>query len=137
MEGFHYPEWVQKMEYRELGRTGMKVSKLSFGCATLTSAFYGFLSFFHVIVYLNFLNNSSLASWMRTKELKLSTKQSNEELILSIQPHLMQSESHENQKQWLEKPSGGYLEKPIIFRHKLVVSIALNRSSSITAMKEQ
>lgn len=39
--GFHDETWVRKMEYKELGKTGMKVSKISIGGATFTSAFYG------------------------------------------------------------------------------------------------
>ncbi|XP_011684975.1 PREDICTED: L-galactose dehydrogenase-like isoform X2 [Wasmannia auropunctata] len=35
VEGFHDPEAVKAMEYKELGKTGMLVSKLSFGCGPL------------------------------------------------------------------------------------------------------
>ncbi|KYM96382.1 PREDICTED: L-galactose dehydrogenase-like [Cyphomyrmex costatus] len=35
VEGFHDPEAVKAMEYKELGKTGMFVSKLGFGGATL------------------------------------------------------------------------------------------------------
>lgn len=39
-KGFHDEELCKKMEYRELGRTGLRVSKLSLGTGTLSS-FYG------------------------------------------------------------------------------------------------
>ncbi|KAJ7381281.1 hypothetical protein OS493_001399 [Desmophyllum pertusum] len=39
VEGFHYVESVQKMKYQPLGRTGMAVSKLSFGASSLGSVF--------------------------------------------------------------------------------------------------
>ncbi|XP_059609265.1 uncharacterized protein LOC132256746 [Phlebotomus argentipes] len=40
VEGFHDEASVRKMEYRQLGRTGLSVSKISLGTGTL-SAFYG------------------------------------------------------------------------------------------------
>jgi L-galactose dehydrogenase len=45
VEGFHYEEEVRRMEYRQLGKTHMKVSKISIGGATLCSSFYGKLDF--------------------------------------------------------------------------------------------
>lgn len=41
VKGFHYEDQVRKMEYRQLGKTHMKVSKISIGGATLCSSFYG------------------------------------------------------------------------------------------------
>lgn len=41
VKGFHKDEWVRKMKYVPLGNTGMVVSKISIGAATLCSAFYG------------------------------------------------------------------------------------------------
>lgn len=38
-EGFHDEELCRKMEYRILGRTGLKVSKIALGCATLSALF--------------------------------------------------------------------------------------------------
>ncbi|XP_011643287.1 L-galactose dehydrogenase-like [Pogonomyrmex barbatus] len=35
VEGFHDPEAVKAMEYKELGKTGLLVSKLAFGCGPL------------------------------------------------------------------------------------------------------
>jgi len=40
VEGFHDPEAVKAMEYKELGKTGLLISKLSFGCGPL-GAHYG------------------------------------------------------------------------------------------------
>lgn len=45
IKGFHYEDQVKKMEYRQLGRTHMYVSKLSIGGATLCSGLYGDLNF--------------------------------------------------------------------------------------------
>ncbi|KAG5333299.1 GALDH dehydrogenase, partial [Acromyrmex heyeri] len=39
VEGFHDPEAVKAMEYKELGETGMFVSKLAFGSATLCALY--------------------------------------------------------------------------------------------------
>jgi len=39
IEGFHDPEAVKAMEYKELGKTGMFVSKLAFGSATLCALY--------------------------------------------------------------------------------------------------
>ncbi|CAO1417677.1 unnamed protein product [Diamesa hyperborea] len=41
VKGFHYEDQVRKMEYRQLGKTHMEVSKISIGGATLCSSFYG------------------------------------------------------------------------------------------------
>lgn len=41
VEGFHDEASVRKMEYQPLGKTGMKVSKISIGGGTMCSAFYG------------------------------------------------------------------------------------------------
>lgn len=38
-KGFHDEELCRKMEYRILGRTGLKVSKIALGCATLSALF--------------------------------------------------------------------------------------------------
>ena len=41
VKGFHYEDQVRKMEYRQLGKTHMKVSRISIGGGTLCSSFYG------------------------------------------------------------------------------------------------
>lgn len=41
VKGFHYEDQVRKMEYKQLGRTEMIVSKISIGGATICSSFYG------------------------------------------------------------------------------------------------
>ncbi|XP_001359477.4 L-galactose dehydrogenase [Drosophila pseudoobscura] len=40
VKGFHNEELVRRMEYRELGSTGLRVSKIALGGATLSSIFY-------------------------------------------------------------------------------------------------
>lgn len=42
VEGFHDEESVKKMEYAELGKTELLISKISIGGATLTNL-YGFV----------------------------------------------------------------------------------------------
>ncbi len=42
IEGFHDKESVEKMEYLELGKTELLISKISMGTATL-SYFYGYV----------------------------------------------------------------------------------------------
>lgn len=37
--GFHDEKLCDKMEYRVLGRTGLKVSKTGLGCATFSTLF--------------------------------------------------------------------------------------------------
>lgn len=45
VKGFHYEDEVTKMVYQQMGKTHMRVSKLSIGGATLCSSFYGKLDF--------------------------------------------------------------------------------------------
>lgn len=45
VEGFHYEDQIKRMEYSQLGKTHMIVSKISIGGATLCSSFYGELDF--------------------------------------------------------------------------------------------
>lgn len=45
VKGFHYDDDVKKMEYHQMGKTHMMVSKLSIGGATLCSNFYGEFDF--------------------------------------------------------------------------------------------
>lgn len=45
VEGFHYEDQVRRMEYRQLGKTHMTVSKISIGGGTLCDMIYGILDF--------------------------------------------------------------------------------------------
>lgn len=45
VKGFHYEEEVRRMEYQQLGKTHMKVSKISIGGGTLCDAHYGKLDY--------------------------------------------------------------------------------------------
>jgi len=45
VEGFHYEDQVRRMEYRQLGKTHMMVSKISIGGGTLCDMAYGILDF--------------------------------------------------------------------------------------------
>lgn len=45
VKGFHYEDEVKRMEYSQLGETGLTVSRISIGGATLCSSFYGKLDF--------------------------------------------------------------------------------------------
>lgn len=45
VKGFHYEEDVKRMEYQQLGKTHMIVSKISIGGGTLCDALYGKLDF--------------------------------------------------------------------------------------------
>lgn len=45
VQGFHYEDQVKRMEYSQLGKTHMIVSKISIGGATLCNSYYGELDF--------------------------------------------------------------------------------------------
>lgn len=45
VKGFHYVDEVERMEYRQLGKTHMRVSKISIGGGTLCDMAYGILDF--------------------------------------------------------------------------------------------